>query len=182
MHFKTLQMKNIALNLIVLCLLTSFKTFRGGPGDYAPVIRKQAEDMGQALVKKNYKEYIRYTDPRIILEMGGEAAFADTLKSYEAQWHRYNMRVFDINVEDPSWVIDTAGELQSSIPVVTQMKVSGGLVTSVSTFIGISKDRGKNWVFIDCGQSDYGSIRKKYPDLSSKLVVPTPGNPTFRAD
>ncbi len=175
-------MKNIAIILIVFCALTAFKPFRGGNGDYAPVIRQQAENMGKALVKKNYAIYIKYTDPRIIQDMGGEAAFADSLKGYEAQWHRYNITIFDINVEDPSWVIDTAGELQSSIPVVTQMRVQGGIVTTVSTFVGISKDKGKNWVFIDCGQTDYATMRKKCPDLSSKLNVPPTSSPSFKAD
>ena len=73
-------------------------------------------------------------------------------------------------MEDPSWVIDTAGELQSSIPVVTQMRGQGGIVTTVSTFVGISKDKGKNWVFIDCGQTDYATMRKKCPDLKLQFL------------
>ena len=175
-------MKNIVLILIVFCTQTAFKPFRGGPGDYAPAIRQQAEEMGKALVKKDYKKYIQYTDPRIVREMGGEAAFADSLKGYEAQWSRYNMKIFDINVEDPSWLIDTAGELQSSIPVVTQMRVQGGIVTTVTTFVGLSRDKGKNWVFIDCGQIDYATMRKTYHELSSRLNVPPASSPTFKAD
>jgi len=175
-------MRNIAIILTFFSIPIAFKSFAGGPGDYAPVIRQQAENMGKALVKKDYKTYIKYTDPRITKDMGGEANFADSLKGYEAQWHRYNMSVFDINVEDPSWVIDTAGELQSSIPVTTQMKVQGGIVTTVTTFIGLSKDKGANWVFIDVGASDYATIRKKYSDLSSKLSVPPPTSPSFKGD
>jgi hypothetical protein len=180
--FRLCHMKNIAILLILFSVQTAFKSFRGGPGDYAPVIRQQAENMGKALVKRDYKTYIKYTDPRIVQEMGGEVGFADSLKGYEAQWHRFNMSIFDINVDDPSWVIDSAGELQSSIPVITQMRVQGGLVTTVSTFVGLSKDKGKNWVFIDCGQVDYQTLRKSYPDLSSKLKVPPVSKPTFRAD
>ena len=82
-------MKNTAIILTVFCALTAF---RGGNGDYAPAIRQQAENMGKALVKKNYAIYIKYTDPRIIQDMGGEAAFADSLKGYETQWRHYNIK------------------------------------------------------------------------------------------
>jgi len=174
-------MKNIIFILLVFSIQTAFKPFPGGAEDYAPAIRKQAEDMGKALVKKNYRVYIKYTDPRVVQEMGGEAAFADTLKHYEAQWQRYNMSVYDINVEDPSTVVDSAGELQTSIPVTMQMRVKGGIVTTITTFIGISKDQGKNWVFMDSG-ADYHNLRKKYADLSSKLIVPAPTQPVFKAD
>src|ERR1700733_6370145 len=46
--------------IIIICIglvQFSFKPFPGGPGDYAPTIKKQVEAMGQALVKKDFDTY-----------------------------------------------------------------------------------------------------------------------------
>jgi len=174
-------MKNSLFILIVICLIVPFKAFPGGPGDYAPVIKAQAEAMGRALMKNDYAAYLKYTDPRVIKEMGGEAAFTDTLKRYAAQRKHYGMSIYEIDVSDATWVLDTAGELQTAVPVSTEMKVKDGLVTTLSTFIGISKDKGKTWVFMDT-QEGIKAIRAKYKDISSKLAVPPPQEPTFQAN
>ncbi len=161
--------------------MISFKAMAGGPGDYAPTIKKQAEEMSTALIKGDYKTYLKYTDPRIIKSMGGELAFIDTLKHYDAQRNRYGSRIFQMEVQEPTWVIDTSGELQTTVPVSTEIKVKGGMVTSLSSLIGISKDKGKTWVFMDTTEG-MKSIRKKYKDISSQLPVPAPPPPTFQAD
>ena len=172
--------KNIFI-LLSACILIPFKAFPGGPGDYAPVIKQQANAMGYALMKNDYKTYLKYTDPRVIKTMGGADAFIDTLKHFEAQRKHYGASFFQIDVEEPAWVIDSAGELQTTVPVTTQMRVKGGLVTSTTTMIGLSKDKGKNWVFIDTAEG-IKSIRNKYKDISSRLSVPVPPAPKFQSN
>ncbi len=174
-------MKSTIFILFIFCLFMSFKAFAGGPGDYAPAIKKQAEAMGQALMKNDYVTYMKYTDPRVIKEMGGETAFSDTLQRYAGQRKHYGMKIYEIDVQDPSWVLDTAGELQTAVPVSSEMKVKEGLVTTLTTFIGISKDKGKTWVFMDT-QEGIQAIRMKYKDISSKLPVPAPVAPTFQSN
>jgi hypothetical protein len=92
--------------------------------------------------------------------------------------HR-GISIFDINDDEPSWVIDTAGELQCTILITTEMKVQDGFVKIEATFVGVSKDKGKNWVFIDTS-IDYSTIRKEFPTLSSKLVIHAPSKPVFQ--
>jgi hypothetical protein len=161
--------------LIAFCLTMNAQS---GPGDYAPIVKKQAEDMAQALIKKDYKTYLKYMHPKDIASLGGEAAAEDTLRMAEAAMKKYESFISYIQVSDPSWVIDTAGELQCTVPETVVLNVKGGRVRSELTFVGISKNKGKNWIFIDTS-ADFKHLKKNYPTLSSQLNIPYPTRPVF---
>jgi len=175
----TMKLSKISLLLLVFyCLFSSFKPFPGGPGDYAAIIKKQAGEMNNALIKKDYKTYMKYMHPKVIEHMGGEQGVLDTMKQVDAQMAVYGMKIGLISLNEPSAVIDTANELQATITANADMTVKGGVVHTNSVFIAISKNKGLHWFFIDV-TADYDVIRSQMKDLSSKLVIPIPEKPTF---
>jgi hypothetical protein len=154
---------------------------QSGPGDYAPIIKKQADIMAQAFVKKDYKTYTKFMHPKDIAEMGGEKAAIDTLKKAEQHMKEYGMTISYILVNEPSWVVDTAGEMQCTVVETIELNVKGGRVRNDIAFIGISKDKGKHWVFIDTS-TNFKNLRKDFPTLSSRLNIPVPTQPVFEKD
>ena len=174
-------MKKISIGAFLVCafFMLAFRPLPVGYGDYAPTIKKQLDEMSAALLKKDFATYVKYTHPKIISEMGGEKAMADSMARYFSEMEHRGVTIANIRDGDPSWVIDTAGELQCTVPVSTAMQVQGGFVYMEATFVGVSKDRGLHWVFIDT-TDDYRTIRKEFPSLSSKLNIPVPDQPVFR--
>ena len=176
---KTMRvLKTGFLFLLTFCFLPGFVSAQGGPGDYAATIKKQANAMNDALIKKDYKTYIKYMHPKVIEHMGGEKGVLDTMKSVDAHLAKYGISVAFISMDDPSAVIDTAGELQATISANAELDVKSGVVHANSVFVCISKDKGQHWVFIDV-TTDYDFIKTKMKELSSKLVIPVPQKPTF---
>ena len=58
----------------------------------------------------------------------------------------------------------------------------GGKISTSSTLIGISDDKGKTWTFIDAAGKDLATLRKVIPNLSDKLVIPKMQQPQFVMD
>jgi hypothetical protein len=137
--------------------------------------------MNYALIGKDYQTYIRFIHPKVIEHMGGEKGVLNTLKDMDAQMKQNGTTITDITPDDPSMIQDTAGELQCTIKESIEMKVKGGTLQNDVVFVGISKDNGKTWVFIDTS-TDYSNIRKQFPTLSSLLVIPSPGQPVFESN
>jgi len=150
----------------------------GGSGDNIIAVKKQAEEMGYAMMKKDYKTYIKFMHPKVIAHMGGEQGVLDTMKSVEAHMAKYGMKLAYINLDEPTPIIDTAGELQCTISSNADITVKGGVIHANSVFICISKDKGLHWVYIDIS-SDYEWVRNEMKTLSSKLVIPVPQKPSF---
>ena len=79
-------------------------------------------------------------------------------------------------------IVDTAGELQSTIPQMIQMQVQGGKLTTETTLIALSPDKGKSWYFIDAAGKSLAELKGLFPNLSSSLVIPEPVEPKFEED
>jgi hypothetical protein len=74
--------------------------------------------------------------------------------------------------EAPKEIIDTAGQLQCIIFQSLTVSVPDATRTVKTAQIGISYNNGINWYFIDASGNDIPTLRKYYPQLSSRLVIP----------
>lgn len=141
-----------------------------------------ARDMCNALLNNNYHAYVQYTHPTVVSMSGGVDQFVGDLQRQMTTLNTSGSVVTKLYPGEPSSIIDTAGELQCTIPQNMEMKIKGGTIITEATIVGISPDRGSTWYFIDANGKDITMIRYVFPTISSKLVIPSAPAPKFVAD
>lgn len=142
-----------------------------------------ARDMCQALLNQDYYKYVQYTHPTVIsMTNGGANQFIANLQRQVASLQGSGSVITKLYPGEPSNIIDTAGELQCTIPQNMVMKIKGGTIETESTIIGVSPDKGSSWYFIDANGKDITMVRYVFPSISSKLVIPAAPAPKFTAD
>jgi hypothetical protein len=146
-------------------------------------VKAAAKNMGIALVKKDYKSFVKTTYPKVV--EGTEGGYEKMVKDLEVQvanMEKEGTAILAAWPGEPSTMVDTAGELQCTIPQKMKLKLPEGTLTTVTTLIGLSPDKGKTWYFMDSADRSLRIMRDMFPNISSRLVIPQSPEPAFVPD
>lgn len=175
-------MKKIALPLIIsLCTLQAYAQKTDGRA----AAKAEAKKMGQALLARDYELFTKSTYPAAVkMTEGGTAKIIRDLQSQLKDMKANGTTITAVWPGEPSRIIDTAGELQCTIPQNMTMKMTSpaGKLTTQTTLIGLSPDKGKTWYFMDTADRGIDKMREMFPNISSKLVIPKSPEPKFVSD
>lgn len=142
-----------------------------------------AKTMANALVLKNYGQYIDYNHPKVIEGAeGGREGMITMVRQQVASIEEAGNIVTAAWPNKPAKIIDTADEWQCAMQQYVEYRLPGGKIVSETTIIGISPNNGENWYFVDAADRKLSQIRELFPKLSSQLVIPPPAEPVFTAD
>jgi hypothetical protein len=145
--------------------------------DASSNLTNQVTKMGDAFIKSDFKTFASYTYPAISKSMGGSAKMAATLTKTISDMKGQGMTFSKITFDEPTKIIKSGNELQSTIAQHTDIKLTQGRIVSTSTLIAVSIDNGNNWTFIDTSNKDLKTLKKSIPNLSSQLIIPAPQPP-----
>lgn len=146
-------------------------------------VKAAAKKMDVALVQKDFLTFVSTTYPAVVkMSDGGLDKMKDDMAKQVASMEQSGTTILDAWPGEPSALIDTAGELQCTIPQFMKLKIGGGMLTTETTLLCFSPDKGSNWYFIDATDKTLGDWRKVFPNISSKLVLPKPADPKFEPD
>ena len=169
-------MKKLGALLLAVVLLAGCKK------DNAVVVKEQATAMGDALLKKDFKTFAKFTYPKVKEMMGGDEKMVANLETGSKQMEAQGYGFVKITVGQPTKIVKAEKELQCTIPQTIVLKVPGGKQTIKSQLIGISSDEGKTWTFIDTGGKNVAEIKAALPNISNDLVLPAREEPVFERD
>ena len=143
------------------------------------IIKQQAELMAKAYLEKDFEKFSTYTYPKIIELFGSKEKYIARVKLLVSDSEAPTSS--KISIGEPSRIINTGNELQTTIPQTLEIPVSGGFLVSISTLITLSDDNGKNWYFIDAGGGDtiLEKLFTQFPNLSKDLIIPPKEKPVF---
>ena len=99
--------------------------------------QEQANIMGRAFLKEDYKTFAQYTYPALLISMGGETIMAITLRKMVGDMRVKGMSFSSITVDTPSKLVKSRNELQCTLQQHTTIKVQNGRVIATSTLIAI---------------------------------------------
>ncbi len=176
-------MKKFTILLIpVLCsmqLLAQPKT-KVNDKQWKAAVKATAKKMDDALVKKDLKTFVNTTYPKVLeTTEGGADKIAKDLETQIASMEAQHNKIVSAWTGEPTGFVDTAGELQCTIPQYMKIQLVNGMLTTQTTLMGLSPDNGKTWYFIDATDKPIESWRKIFPNLSSTLVLKHPPEPKF---
>ncbi len=164
----------------LLLMFTSVLAQAQTKADAKIKVKAEAKKMGAALVNKDYDGFVKSTYPKAVNNAdGGLKRLAENLKGQVERMENDGNKVLAIWPGEPSNIIDTAGEWQCTVPQKLTMQLPQGKLTTQTTLIALSPDKGVTWYFIDIAERNLDAMRTIFPNISSKLVIPPAVEPEF---
>ncbi len=145
-------------------------------------VKQQANLMGEAFIKGDYKTFVKYNHPNIIKMMGGEAGAAKTIGTMMDKIKKQGYHFDSLYFGEPTEIIKNGTEYQCTILQTIVMTTPQGRYANASTLVAVSRNIGVNWAFIDTSNKDEATIRQVVQNLSNKLVIPPSPGPVRIGD
>ncbi|MEO6289287.1 MAG: hypothetical protein ABIO76_05175 [Ginsengibacter sp.] len=164
--------------ILLVCSLMAFATSSFAQNQNS-VIKVQAMNMANALIKKDFPTVLKYMYPEIIKMAGGKDRVLQRMDTVNAMASQFGASIKKILIGNPGNIINYKKQLQVTLPQSSEMISGFGNITLETTLIAISDDAGKNWYFIDTSMYDIKEIKKAMPDLSPDLIIPPRKEPKF---
>ncbi len=165
-----------------IALLITAGTFAQDQAQLTKVMLEQADDMGKKFVAKEYATFLKYAHPATVKSMGGEIKMLEKTVTEMKALESEGITVIAVEFGVPSKIVAVDNELQCIIPEMLILKVPSGKLTSTTTMIAISHDKGKSWMFVDTAGNNLKNMQLLIPTLSNELVIPMPQDPSFEPD
>ncbi|MBS1773383.1 MAG: hypothetical protein JST82_11025 [Bacteroidetes bacterium] len=172
-------MKKLCITICALLLLSS-QLYAQADKQTKASVKTAVKKMNDALVKKNFKEFTKTTYPRVVeMTPGGMEKIIADLDAQIQSREKQGNKILSAWPGEATGIVDTAGELQCTIPQYMKVKLDNGILTTQTTLMAFSPDKGKTWYFIDATDKPLNEWRKIFPNISSKLIIRAPQEPKF---
>jgi hypothetical protein len=142
---------------------------QAGNNNIKKYIQVDGEAMLNAFVNKNYDTYVNFVHPNLIKAMGGKSKLIVAVKKSLSEMSSFKVSFKTGKILQ---LIKTAKGFQCIIEsklTLTRDKVR----TYVnSAMYGFSDPTGKHWKYADVDGNEEESLRKLFPEMDKKLVIP----------
>lgn len=141
------------------------------------IIKTQAMNMVNALIKKDFPAFLKYMHPNIIKMAGGKEKLLQRMDTVNVMASQFGASIKKIVIGNPGNIINYKNQLQVTLPQSSELTSGFGSFSLETTLIAISSDGGKNWQFIDTSVYNVKEVKKAMPDISPELKIPPPSPP-----
>lgn len=144
------------------------------------VLQKQANTVAQAVVNGNYDLVIDHMYPKVIQMGGGKAKLLQMMTTGITQMKTQGISLINASVGTPGKFYKAGAEIHCLVPEIVNMKTPGGTYAMHSNVLAISKDKGKNWTFLDLNKNTIAAIPKILPNFNKDMKLPEPTMPVMQ--
>lgn len=177
-------MKKAVSSFIILFLfsLSSFGQHLKVSPSITDNLIKQANRFAHLVQNRDTVEFIEKVYPRLITLIGDKNKVIQLTAEAYTQLAKEGMFIDSVMFLQPYSIIDTAGELQTTMTEVSMMTIPKGKMITKSTVIAISRDKGITWYFLDTTGKDLKEMKEIFPNLSSRLIIAPKEKPAVFRD
>ncbi len=129
------------------------------------------EEMRSLFLDAEYLCYSEYMHDRVHEINGGlertQQISADGMDQLKAEGYEF----LEAEYKNPSEIIEYRNQLQLTFTFEVLMNTPEGKIKAEYCMIGVSKDEGKTWRFIDTSGRDKEMVLKFFGDLSPELNI-----------
>lgn len=146
------------------------------------VVKKLAQEIGNASIQGDYAKVIDLTHEGLVKEMGGRDQAIKTVEMLMQAIKEQGIEIKAYKAGDPGEFLTEAGKTFVVVPTVVEMTIPNGKAIGKSYLLGISSD-GKTWKFADGAGLENKEFREKVlPKLPDKLKLPAKEKPEIIKD
>jgi hypothetical protein len=160
------------MNKIIQILFIVIAMSVYGQSNKEATLKVQADKMGKAFMSNDFQTFVKYSNPKLIKMIGGTKKMSEVVNKSIVDMKTKGMIFESITFSEPTKIVISSNELQSTIQQFTKVKTPNGGAMSTSTLIAISADKGVNWTFVDTSNKDMATIKQLLPNLSNNIVIP----------
>jgi hypothetical protein len=139
----------------------------------------QANKMAKAFINADYKAFVKYTYPKAVLMLGGEAKMIETLEKGLQEMNNQGFYFKSVSIGEHLEVAKAGNEVHTFVAQKLQMDVPNGTLIANSYLLAITKDNGKTWHFIDSSPLTKANIKELLPNYNLSLNIPAKQKPIF---
>lgn len=151
------------------------------PKAASEAVKRDANAMNQAFFRGDFETFANYTHPAMIKMAGGKKKLIEVLQKSIADMKAQGYRIVSASAGAPLNMVATGDELQAVVPQqqVIDVPAKQGELHGTSHMLGVSRDGGKSWTFINVDGMSREEVRQVLPTFSPKLDIPAHVPPTF---
>lgn len=123
-----------------------------------------------------------FTYPELIDKAGGPAAMKNILRQIYQTRLAQGQYVKELEIKEPILFSLVKDEIHALVPIVTTLKVPGGLVITPSTIIAVGTGNRQNWYFIETTTIDERNVHKVLNNWDNSLTLPNRFPSVFKED
>jgi hypothetical protein len=133
-----------------------------------PDLEKQAREIGDTWVRKNFERFAALTYPKLIQMLGGKTKFINAMKN-EMKWQEaQGLETLSQTPTDVTQFLKVSGSLYALMPTTLRLKMRGELFESYGCMLGISSDGGTHWTFLEPAGK---RLKDLVPEVADKLTL-----------
>ena len=143
-------------------------------------LKAQAQECLDALLSKNYAKMVDLTYPKVVEFLGGRDAMISLLETQMPALAAEGITFKQATLAEPGAPV-VAGDTQYVIvPQTVILNIKGDEWEQRSYLLGISKDNGKTWTFVDGAGINQAMRTAILPDLPVTMQLPFRAPPVRR--
>lgn len=164
-------------HLITLSLLVLMLPLMGITQNIATNMKLSAMDMGKGFTSNDFPTFVKYIHPKAIELGGGKDNMKKKMDTAYQAMKRFGAYFKTFSIGHPGEIVTHKKQMQALMPQSITVKSPWGEVSTETTLIAFSNDKGKTWIFFDTMVATEEEIRKMIPNLSPKLKIPARKKP-----
>ncbi|ACU03305.1 hypothetical protein Phep_1087 [Pedobacter heparinus DSM 2366] len=146
------------------------------------VVRKSAIIMSNAMIKNDLETLADYTHPKILAAMGGKDKMIARTKASIAEMKTGGVTFRGASIGKIGRFYTSGKDLYCLIPHEILMNTEGGYLSSTSSVLGISHDKGKTWKFVSAGNIGKKRLKTIFTTLPDGLQISPQTTPVFHKE
>ena len=166
------------------CLVVGLCAASAAQADDAEIkktAKAKAEECQNALIKGDYEKFADLSHAKVVEAGGGRKKMVESMAAEMKKLKEQGTEFKSVKMSDPSDPVAAGKVLYICVPFTLEIATRNARVAVKSAFLGISEDGGKSWVFVDA-IAGRDSLKRSFPDLPDKLVIPKKEPPTIIKD
>jgi hypothetical protein len=131
----------------------------------------QARRLDSAFKEKNWMRYAKLNHPKLVQLMGGEDAFAQTMKD---EMHKVDslVKIDTMYFGTPYYFVSCDSSINCLLPQTMLIELNDtSLLRSRVYLVGSSEDKGRTWYFVD-GSNGAQFLDEVISNRCKNLVIP----------
>ena len=169
-----LKHSSMFLRSVFLCsvLLISLQPVKAqaDSASLVPQIRAASDSMMAAFKAGDYKTFARFNNETVVNMLGGTEQFASFLEQQMKSMSQLKFteiragRILRITSYQQTW--------QCIVEQQSEITMEGQTISSISHLVGLSRDGGQSWRFMDGNQGSLEQFKALMPELNPLMPIP----------